>query len=84
MAAKKQTTSKNEVWKTMFQTPVKGELCVIAILPDIVRMGVWNGKGFENALGMKVAGADDVAYWMSIPTPPWRKDRSEKVHIAKK
>lgn len=79
MAAKK-----NEVWKTMFQTPAKGELCVIAIYPDIVRMGVWNGKGFKNALGMKVAGADDVAYWMSIPTPPWTKDRSEKVHIAEK
>lgn len=76
MAAKKQTT--NEVWKTMFQTPAKNELCVIAIPPDIVRMSVWNGECFENALKMKTASADEVAYWMSIPTPPWTKDRDVK------
>lgn len=68
----------NDVWKTMFQTPVKREVCVLAIYPDIVRMGVWNGKCFESAMGVKIANAEDVAYWMSIPTPPWTKKRENK------
>ena len=80
MAAKKQS---NEVWKTMSQAPAKNELCVIAIPPDIVRMSVWNGECFENALKMKTASADEVAYWMSIPTPPWTKDRDVKSSIKK-
>lgn len=33
---------------------------------------------------MKVASADDVAYWMSIPTPPWTQKQAEKVTVADK
>ena len=64
--------AKQNNWRTMFQEPAEDELVLIAIPPNIITLGIWNGMRFTNAKGQTKAEAHDVAYWMPL-TNPWRK-----------
>ena len=64
-------------WRTMFQTPAKNEIVVIAIPPDMIMMAVFDGEKFIDNHGNKKASADEVEYWSPI-TNPW-KEKNERV-----
>ena len=63
------------IWLTLFQKPAKGEVVLIAMLPDIITMAVFDGEQFVNYNGKVKASVDDVAYWSPI-TNPWGDDKN--------
>lgn len=62
-------------WLTMFQKPANGEVVLIAILPDIITMAVYDGQQFVNYNGKVKASVDDVSYWSPI-TNPWNDQKN--------
>lgn len=62
-------------WLTLFQKPAKDEVVLIAILPDIITMAVYDGQQFVNYNGKVKASVDDVAYWSPI-TNPWKDQKN--------
>lgn len=62
-------------WLTLFQKPAESEVVLIAILPDIITMAVFDGEQFVNYNGKVKASVDDVAYWSPI-TNPWKDDKN--------
>lgn len=62
-------------WLTMFQKPAKGEIVLIAMLPDIITLAVYDGEQFVNNRGKIKASVDAVSYWSPI-TNPWKDDKN--------
>ena len=62
-------------WKTWFQEPMKNELCIIAISPNVIMIGIYNGEGlFTDSNGKPKARIGEISYWASI-TNPWKEDK---------
>lgn len=63
-------------WLTMFQKPAKKEVVLVAVYPDIIGLVCWDGEKFVNACGDLKYQAEDISYWMPIPSP-WREENHE-------
>lgn len=56
-------------WKTKDEKPHINEVVLIAIRPDAICLGVWNGIYFTNSNFQKKFELDEIDYWASIKNP---------------
>lgn len=57
------------IWKKKDKKPSINELVLIAIKPNIICLGAWNGIYFFDANFQKKLELDEIDYWASIKNP---------------
>ena len=64
-------------WKKISEEePDENELVLIAIEPDIITLGTWDGKVFRDANGRLKAKKDEIFAWQSSSNP-WKEFNSK-------
>lgn len=71
------------IWKTKDKKPDINEVVLIAIRPNIICLGVWNGVCFTNSNFQKKVEFNEIDYWSSITNPFVKKGEKQcKISIS--